>query len=280
MSDTTTRAIIMAAGDDHRWTGKMGYPKHFLELEGEAILPRLVRQLRPQVEIVVSGHPDPRYKFPDASLFVPYRNRLNYDADNALSTLPLWNREGRTLILYGDVWYSDEAIATILGFEPREWQLFARFGPSEITGKAWGEPWAWSFYPEHIDEHVAAHRRTIRLLEHGLLWRCGAWEHYRAMVGLPDEQMGIEHHGDYGRATSIDDWTEDFDFIGDAEEWLARRAAADPGAPTCALLIGLDSRACGMLEADPIHGPACECADAGTGDRHCAIPYAHHTFAG
>lgn len=223
-----TRAIIMAAGDDIRWTQKMRYPKHFIEIEGEEILPRLVRQLTPKVEIIVSGHPDPRYKFANAALYVPYRNRLNYDADNSLSTMPIWNYDGRTIILYGDVWYSDEAIETILGFEEREWQLFCRFEPSLLTGKSWGEPWAWSFWPEHIEEHVEAHRRTIRLLERGVLWRCGAWEHYRAMCGLPDEKMGIEHHGDYGRATVIDDWTEDFDFIGDLEEFLARRAAAVP----------------------------------------------------
>lgn len=214
----------MAAGDDPRWVGETGYPKHFIEIDGERILDRTVRLLAPRVEIVVSGHPDPRYKYPDAALWVPYRNTDLLDADNVLSTRPVWSRDDRTVILYGDCYYTEEAIETILAFAPREWQLFCRFEPSAITGKPWGEPWAWSLWPEHHEEHVAAHFRTIDLVRSGVLWRCGAWEHYRAMCGLPDERMGIEHHGDYGRATVIDDWTEDFDFPVDLDRFLAGRA--------------------------------------------------------
>jgi hypothetical protein len=215
----------MAAGDDERWTSEMGYPKHFIEIDGEPLLYRTIRLLAGRTEIVVSGHPDPRYKHHDAALWVPYRNTANLEAEAVMSTRALWPSDDRTILLYGDVWYSEACIEAVLAFEPREWQMFCRFEPSELTGKVWGEPWAWSFWPEHYDEHMAAHHRVIDLVHRDVLWRCDAWEHYRAMCGLPDERMPIEFHGDYGRATVIDDWTEDFDFPHDLTNYLDRRAA-------------------------------------------------------
>lgn len=219
-----TRAVIMAAGTGERWADYAGGPKHFLEIDGEQLLPRLVRQLRDKAEIVVSGPPDPRYKLADAALWVPYANPANHEGDAHLGTVPVWDHEGRTILLFGDCWYSDAAMETILGYGGTDWRYFCRFEPSELTGKPWGEGWAWSFYPGSIPDILAAWQRVIGLVDSGVLWRCNGWEHYRAMCGLPDEQMPIDFHGDYGQATVIDDWTEDFDFPHDLDTYLERRA--------------------------------------------------------
>lgn len=218
------RAIILAAGRDERWDHRRYPNKHFIEIDGEPLVPRIVRQLRDRAEVIVSGHPERAYKLPDAALYVPYLNPANHHADKYLCTVPLWSHDGRTVLLFGDCWYSDEAIDTIIDYPEREWRYFCRFEPSELTGKIWGEGWGWGFYPEHIPEVIAAHHRTIELVDRGVLWRNDGWEHYRAMCGLPDERMGIEFHGDYGRATVIDDWTEDFDFPQDLDTYLERRS--------------------------------------------------------
>src|SRR5690606_41440083 len=60
----------------------------------------------------------------------------------------------------------------------------------------------------------------------GTIWRNGGWEQYRAMAGLPDDQL--LHHADHGHATVIDDWTEDLDYPADWDGWCWRWAHTDP----------------------------------------------------
>lgn len=50
-------------------------------------------------------------------------------------------------------------------------------------------------------------------------WKMDGWEHYRAMTG----QENLNKHTVTTNFVEIDDWTEDFDFPKDLEEWLKNR---------------------------------------------------------
>ena len=219
------RVIVIAAGEGTRWGNHLGVPKHLIEIEGEVLLARTVRQFAAYTADVVVVGPDERYLIPPGRLHVPTITPSNGGVDKFLSSKHLWNPEGRTVVAYGDVWFSDEAVDQIVGFWEHEWRLFARVGASTVTGCAWGECFAQSFWAAHHAEHLKALELVRDLEACGEIGRGGGWEHYRAMCGAKTATR-LGHHADQGRLTPIDDWTDDFDSPTDYDRWISRRAQA------------------------------------------------------
>src|SRR5690606_25857806 len=124
----------------------------------------------------------------------------------------LWNTYGRTIVLHGDVFFTEDAIDKIVNAKKREWTVFFRWGKSRFSGSRWDECFAWTFWHEHIPEHLKALYTIRNAAVEGKLKRCAGWEHYRAMEGLP-----LNEHARKGRYVEINDWTEDFD---SKEEYL------------------------------------------------------------
>ena len=216
--------IVICAGEATRWGGHRGTPKHLLAPEGERLLDRTVRLAREYGAgrvLVVSKPGDTRYEVDGAKRVDARLTPSNADADKFLSSRHLWSEEGRTVVLYGDVWFDDEAMARILRDERREWLMWCRPGPSTVTGATSGECFAIGFWPEHHTEYETALHRVASLWRAGLLRRCGGWETYRAMCGVPD--ASLRTHRMYSRYEVIDGWTEDFDKPLDYERWLDRR---------------------------------------------------------
>jgi hypothetical protein len=216
--------IVICAGEATRWGGHRGTPKHLLAPEGERLLDRTVRLAREYGAgrvLVVSKPGDTRYEVDGAERVDARLTPSNADADKFLSSRHLWSEEGRTVVLYGDVWFDDEAMARILRDERREWLMWCRPGPSTVTGATSGECFAIGFWPEHHTEYETALHRVASLWRAGLLRRCGGWETYRAMCGVPD--ASLRNHRMHSRYEVIDGWTEDFDKPLDYERWLDRR---------------------------------------------------------
>jgi len=227
MENSNTKAIIICAGEATRWAGYLNTKKHLIEIEGERLLDRTVRLLKErgikEIYIVVKQI-TPEYHVEGAAQYVADLNpEENVDADKFLSSKALWNQDGRTLVFYGDCYFTEDAMDTIVGFTSREWTLFCRPNASKVTGTPWGECFAQSYYPEDIDRHEAALRRVAALYKAGKITRCGGWEHYRAMVGRPDEQIRRPHRMSTNYV-EIDDWTDDFDYPKDYDSWIERRA--------------------------------------------------------
>lgn len=217
-----THAIIIAAGEASRWGDYLGVPKHFAPVNDEPIIERTVRLLRgfKDTEIFVVAPDDKRYGIEGSNLFTPNKNYSNYDADKFLNSRKLWNTNGRTIVFYGDVYFTEDAINRIMAYEEKSWRLFGRAFKSELTGTPFGECFAQSFYNENIPEHDAALRRIVNLYARGIISRCGGWEHYRAILGLPDSLMEKHLVGD--KFENIDDWTDDFDWPSDYDRFVER----------------------------------------------------------
>lgn len=216
------RALIICAGEATRWKNHMGVPKHLVEIEGEKILHRTVRLLNEKgvKDVFVVSKDDPRYDVEGAKRYVAKIDyEKNADADKFLSSKELWSDDGRTLIIYGDCYFTEEAIDAIVGHDKREWTLFCRPNASKVTGTPWGECFAYSLYPEHLSLFEANLDLTAKLKKEGLLRRCGGWELYRAMAG----HRSLNRHAMSSNYVEIDDWTEDFDFAHDYDEWVRRR---------------------------------------------------------
>jgi hypothetical protein len=200
--------IVQAAGDGARW--KSSTPKHLTVVNGERLIDRVVRQFRDNDRntVLINGP----YLIEGADKIAGGRDGI----DSHLAVAPHWSRDGRTLVVLGDTWYTDAAARTILAPQP-EWTMYARFTPSRVTGKPYPEPFAHSFWPAHHAMYADALRQVVALHEAGTLPRAGLWEVYKLMFGklLPWDwrQYPVGHH------VVIDDCTEDFDFIPDLVQW-------------------------------------------------------------
>lgn len=212
-----TTAIMICAGEGTRWGNYLGVPKHLIEIEGETIVSRAVRLLKNyDCDIYVVGRGDDnRYKIPGSTYYEAKLNSENGDADKFLSSKDLWNKEGRTIVFWGDCYFTESAINKIMTYPIREWTLFARFGSSMYTGCVWGECFAQSFYSGDIEKHGTHLNKLVSLYKSGELPRCGGWEHYRSIVGI-ENLNSHEHRGNF---VDIDDFTDDFDFPEDYDRW-------------------------------------------------------------
>lgn len=198
--------VIACGGDQKRWTSSGS--KHLVDIGGEPLLHRTVRQARAIGTVHVAGP----YDLPERIDLDPYPalGELNkyYDSRH------VWG--DRTVILLGDVCYTDDAIDLIRS-NADEWVWFSRMGASRLTGGRWGEGFAQAFTRTAETRHVAMLFEAARLKREGALKRAIGWEHYRLMAG-GDPRV----HADYGMRVDIDDRTEDFDYPADYERWLAR----------------------------------------------------------
>lgn len=102
--------IIMADGKGTRWNNYNGIPKHLININGEVLIERTVRQLNEfdsQAKVIITSH-DKRYEFPGSTRYEPKDNNLEIDRfTNELI-------EDNICFLYGDTYYSDSAIKTII----------------------------------------------------------------------------------------------------------------------------------------------------------------------
>lgn len=124
------------------------------------------------------------------------------------ATHRVWSTEDRTILLLGDTFFTDEAIAKIDAFSERKYQGFGRKGASRFTGCRYGELWAASWWPEQIPQMDTYLAQIKRLREEGTITRPTGWMLLRAWQGIPLNKHRCEPEW----MTTIDDLTDDFDF--------------------------------------------------------------------
>lgn len=222
------RYLVLCAGIGYRWHDYLGIRKHEIPIDGETIISRTCRQLVERgCEVVVVAPDLPAYLQPDTRLYTPsgYRD-TNVQVDKFLSSYPIWNRNGPTVFLWGDTWFSNHAIDLITGHQGGDdWHVWLRPGPSKFTGRGHGEMFAHRFEVHMHQAEVNACNRIIDLHRRDLIpWpNTGGWALYRAMLGLPDGEVhGWNHDG--SNVTVVDDWTDDFDQPLDYPNWYGRWA--------------------------------------------------------
>lgn len=226
------RALILAQGGARRWDNYMGIPKTLVEIDGEALVHRAARLFTERgMEVVVVGDDDrlingnARLVTLDDPWVVPS------DMAKFIGTADLWATDARTVILWGDCFYTDAA-ADIIAFHNRyQLEYFRRPWPSKVTGKRWDESFGVSFGPDEHYRVLGAAWEVHRRWEAGELaprdgTHCPVWEHYAVAYGLPND---VSQMIDTPGQTVIDDFTDDIDSPGDYHTWLERWEAAKGG---------------------------------------------------
>jgi hypothetical protein len=206
------RVILMCAGRAERWGKHRGVHKHLVTVNGEKLLDRTLRQVRRHTEApVVIVAFDAAYSRAGHERFEPRHGPMDFcDTDKFLSSRERWGTAGDTVMLYGDVFFTDAAMKTIMSHDGPH-QFFGRREGSYFTGCPWREIFALRFTAterEWLSDQLLLIK--TRLLA-GKIAKGGGWELYEHLYGSSGN-----------RFTVIDDFTEDFDFPNDFEKWRRR----------------------------------------------------------
>ena len=205
------RVIIAAAGPQSKWNNHLGVPSHLVQVDGEPLLVRTIRQARTITDDVHLTCPDdPRY---DLGVQRHIRRRIGVeqpDSNEYASTRDLWI-DGRTILLLGDVYFTDAAIRTIADASPTAYRCFGRYRPSRRTGTPYGEIFAASWGAQRhalMDTHLA---EVARLRESGECRRPAGWVLLRLWQGTPVTRHLVKSPP----FVEIDDLTDYIDYPSD-----------------------------------------------------------------
>lgn len=214
------RLILAASGSQSKWGRHLGVPSHFAPLtrhDGQPLIERTIEQLKPYGhEVHVLTPNDPAYLGLDATRHIIQ----DFKQSEFEASRPLWDPEGRTLLMLGDVFFSHQAIERIMLYAKRQYMAFGRFGPSKVTGTPYGELFAASWYGEHniqMDKYLA---NVHKLRAAGTITRPPGWMLLRSWQGTPLSRHKVTPK----HFIEINDETDDIDFPVDYERHPATRS--------------------------------------------------------
>lgn len=205
------RIIITAAGEGKRWNNYLNTDKHLVSIDGEPILNRTVRQFKQYVDdvIIISSKNYNNI----APTHIPIHGEF-LDFGKLYSSHSLWSNN-KTIIVFGDTYFTDDAIKTIMQND-EEYKFFLRKGASSYTGKNHKEIFAVSFKGSMNSKIRSSLEYLINKKQQGP----GAWRLYLYLHNLENKKKDYYNTDGY---VHIDDWTEDFDYPVDYDKWQKKR---------------------------------------------------------
>lgn len=198
------RVVIAAAGPQTKWDNHLGVPSHLVECNGEPLLARTIRQARKlSKDIHLISPDDDRYALPGV-----VRHIRGPEGNEYTSTRDLWHPKERTVLLLGDVYFTDMAMRRIASGSTADYRCFGRYRASRHTGTPYGEifaaSWGASLHAK-LDLHLA---EVARLRETKECMRPAGWVLLRLWQGTPPGRHLVRRP----YFVTIDDLTDDIDY--------------------------------------------------------------------
>jgi len=209
-----TRAILCCAGGGERWRNYLGVPKHLIVIDGTRLIDRSVRQLRARgvTDVVITAF-DPRYEVVGARRCEPVASILPGTGMGFSSGF--WSERGRTVVLLGDVFFSEAAMDAVLGAPDDEIIWLGRKRANRV--KAYGEMFGVAIPRERQALLREAAAKVVELRRQGMIGRMMGWELYAVVNGLDPTVVSPGPNW-----MDVEDETDDFDFPGDYLAWMKR----------------------------------------------------------
>lgn len=208
-SDRTV--VIMAGGRSTRWRGECA--KQLTQVNGEPVLYRTVRLLRERgIEPKVSE----RYSGQWPGLDTHAARSHAYQIDR------VWNsrQHAPAIFLYGDTYYTEEAIDEILACE-QDWAFFGRRGQSRV--KSHGE-----IFGIKVNDFVLKKAEELRDRHaKGRIRMSLGWNLYHACIGSRAFSTNPPKHDRFIDIRGC----EDFDTVEDAHKFVAHQSPKTPIVP-------------------------------------------------
>jgi len=197
------RAIIMADGPGTRWNNYLDRPKHLITFFGQTLLERTVALLQKNGvdDIYITTH-DKKYAVKGAKLYAPKNNVL--EIDKMACCREIWG--GDTLLLWGDSFFTKEAMRTMVETPVESLMWFGRIGVSRILGFGVSEIFALRVVNKRMMEKVLKEVRK-GILDPSLKWADSSWTLYRHSAGISKEGGPVFKDN----MVEINDLTNDFD---------------------------------------------------------------------
>ena len=182
----STTVFILCAGESARWNNHLGVPKQLIPIGGEPLLERTVRLLHAKniFDINIIAH-DELLKIKTCNFIRP--SKYQWIVETLLSTQSLWNEN--TIILLGDVFYTREAINSIVRTR-KNIHVHGRYGANKYTRTPWGEIFSLSFERNNWNEVITNATKVIRHAKSG--GRGKLWELYRSLACFSLDEHLIE----------------------------------------------------------------------------------------
>jgi len=190
--------------------------KQLLRVDGETLLERQVRMLKERgiTEIFISS------RFPECGVlgverYVPTNNI--YEIDRFRSCKPLWNPAGYTMYLYGDVFYTDDALDQFVAAKETAWWWLGRWSYEGVVQTQEPEIFGFAFHCSASHDIDVALELVRSEYEAGSLARCIGWELLRTLeYGSPYSDLPEHAPASF---SEVFDLTNDFDTFGEFREW-------------------------------------------------------------
>lgn len=193
--------VIMADGDGKRWQNYLGVPKHLISINNETLLNRTVRLLKENgiKNIIITSH-DKRCDIEGSKRYEPKNNQIEVDR----FTRELIKKN--VCFMYGDVYYSEDAIKNIINNFGKEFIFFGNY--DEIFAIKIRKTKKFIQNVDNVREKFLNNE----------IKRCIGWEVYRSIENIPFNKHRIKKHFFY-----INDETDDIDFPEDYEKFKEQR---------------------------------------------------------
>ena len=206
--------ILMCGGDYKHWE----IPRHLSLINGEVLIARTIRLLRENgVKDIAISSTNPIFE----QFGVPVLKHNNvYITNNWKVEQGDWFNafyptDEPTCYIFGDVYFSDEAIKKIVETETDDIEFFGSKPPfPDIYIKDHEEPFALKVVnTKHLKESIA---KTRELDKEGAFWRKPImWELWTVIKNVPLQKTKGEYPADY---VVINDYTCDIDWAGDIKK--------------------------------------------------------------
>ena len=197
--------IIMCGGQYQRWST----PRQLLKVNGEVILERTIRLLRESgVEDIAISSNNPIFGALGLPLLM-HENSYNangYDNFTGYWCDAFYPTDEEVCYIFGDVYFSPEAIKTIVETDTDDIEFFASAPPFPPEyQKPWAEPFALKVKnTEHLKNAISL---TKQYQDQGLFKRKPImWELWQVIQATPLNQINYHNY------TVINDYTCDIDY--------------------------------------------------------------------
>lgn len=202
---------IILCGSNHNMIN--GIPRQLVSVNGERVLDRTIRLLRENgIEDIAITATDKAF----SQCGVPV---INYDSSGEWINC-FYPTDDPVCYIFGDVYFSEKAIETIVNTETKDIEFFASCPPfDKYYSRKWAEPFAFKVVNTKRFKECVAIVKDYTLKG---LWRRDpiAWEMWQV---VKETQINTIVYDNY---TAINDYTCDIDYQGDIDslEMMVKRA--------------------------------------------------------
>ncbi len=173
--------IILCGGFSKRWNNYMSVEKHFVKIEDTVLLDNTISLLRNypvNISLVVRNNSTEDFQKYQCRIITVNAQQSLLEYYKIKSTYSLWNTNGQTIILMGDVWFSKNAIKKILTSNNSKISFWGRQKRNFHTKCHHGELFAISFFDSHFQQIKLACEKLEKYIEIDGGNIAGGWEIY------------------------------------------------------------------------------------------------------